>query len=590
MYHYTTIKHYGFILIHVSIYEVGQRSKHMESYHDVVYLCQHYVNISFHQKDIKKLFNVIAFPVTLVDEYNNEVSLSEDAMTYFLETKGIQHIQLQDESYTLLFDTGMVCGVDVSLSFSNMEQSLRILILYAKQGTLWKITYIQLFKQFDMFENVGFLDIYETIKKERYIDTLTKLNNRYGFLLEAQHCLTLHHEQCYAMIKFEIQDFHFIKRKFGYHIADFVLCCIGNSIDCSLKNDEICGKTDDDSFLLMYHFISKKRLAERILSWVNDLNETIFFTTCNIKLQFNFGVHVIEQQNLDAKEMLDNALYAQKNVVNTFVGTQIAHYEDLMLKQEDFKYKVLEDALKAMADQDLKLFIQPLIDIESGKVVAGEALVRWYLANGTIRYPNEFIPIFEEDGFILNFDFYMLKCICQKMQEWNQKDIKNVVISINQSRMHIIEDGYFEKLCELVDQYNIPHKNIILELTESAFIENGEHVQILSQQLHDKGFQLAIDDFGTGYASLKLLSIVQIDILKIDKSLLDDYDTNPKIKIILEKTIELAHQMDIVVICEGVETKEQLQFLKRLDCDIAQGYLFSKPIEADEYQRLWLNK
>lgn len=183
----------------------------------------------------------------------------------------------------------------------------------------------------------------------------------------------------------------------------------------------------------------------------------------------------------------------------------------------------------------------------------------------------------------------MLEKLCQKMKQWICSGRILSPISVNQSRLHLENDDYIENFCKIVDSYSIPHDYIAFELTESAFVDQNEKMTDLARELHERGFQLAIDDFGTGYASLNLLSIISADILKVDKSLIDSIHTK-RGRAVLEKVIELAHQMDMMVICEGIEHMEQLEQLRKLNCDVAQGFLMGRPVPALDFEKIWIRR
>lgn len=180
----------------------------------------------------------------------------------------------------------------------------------------------------------------------------------------------------------------------------------------------------------------------------------------------------------------------------------------------------------------------------------------------------------------------MLELVCRYMNKWMKEGKQLKPVSVNQSRADIEQDSFFEDFCSIVDRYEIPHEYLTFELTESAFIEEGNRIMKLARELHRKGFKLAIDDFGTGYASLNMLSVVSGDILKIDKSLLES--DNRRTRVIFEKVIEMAHNMDMKVVCEGVETQEQRKFLCRLNCDIGQGFLAGKAMKVEDYGKRYI--
>ena len=197
--------------------------------------------------------------------------------------------------------------------------------------------------------------------------------------------------------------------------------------------------------------------------------------------------------------------------------------------------------------------------------------------------PDQFIPMFEHNGFILEFDFYMLEVLCRQLRAWLDTGLEVKPISINQSRRHLCSEGYLERFCAMVDRYKVPHECIVFELTESAFVEFGGETMALARQLHQQGFLLAIDDFGTGYASLHSVSRMAADILKIDRSLLENFETNPRSRVILQKVVEMARETQMISVCEGVETPEQKGYLKQLGCDWIQGFLYARPMPAQAF-------
>lgn len=309
-----------------------------------------------------------------------------------------------------------------------------------------------------------------------------------------------------------------------------------------------------------------------------------------MEIDFTAGIYVIpKSEKSHIKNLLDKALVAQQQVERHQSGSHYLYYDENMMKKLVFNNQIISYAPVAMKNEEFQLYIQPQFDISSGKVVAGEALCRWEKEKGKFIPPDEFIPLFEDYGMIIEFDFYMLRKLCMKLRDWLISGLSIKPISINQSRLHLGNKDYMKEFCKVVDQYGIPHHYIAFELTESAFVEQYDSMISLAGKLHKRGFQLAIDDFGTGFASMNLLSVISADILKVDKSLLDSIHTK-RGKIVLQKVIELAHQMEMTVICEGIERMEQLEQLKELNCDLGQGYLVGKPIPADEFEKIWIRR
>lgn len=429
----------------------------------------------------------------------------------------------------------------------------------------------------------------EVIQKAAMLDPLTQINNLQGFEEEAALLLKQYPKQKYVMIKFGIRDFRFVNRRHGYKMGDLVLKHIAKNLFATLKEREACGRVEKDVFAMLYCFEDKPSLEKRVEELETVLIDQQIRQRLETKIHFNIGIYQIENDHTEyIKDMLDKALIAQKKGSRSISHRHhYAYYEEWMMTAQYQRSKLLEEAPKAMEKNEFALYIQPQFDLTSGTLVAGEALVRW-ITKEEIRMPGEFIPIFEEQGFIFSFDYYMLDKICCQMRKWIDAGVEVHPISTNQSRLHIEEDNYFKDFCAVIDRYRIPHEYIIFELTESAFVENSEKMVRLTEQLHEHHYKIAIDDFGTGYASLNLLSVVPADILKIDKSMLKGYSTNIRTQIIIEKIIQLAHDIGMSVVCEGIEEPEEWEYLKKIGCNIGQGFLMGKPIEAEAYRKLWL--
>ena len=259
-----------------------------------------------------------------------------------------------------------------------------------------------------------------------------------------------------------------------------------------------------------------------------------------------------------------------------------------MLYQKNRSSELLEEAVKAMQEDTFQLYIQPQFQLSDEKIISGEALSRWFLEDGSCVPPDEFIPLFEKHGMISSFDFYVLHKLCKLMRQWMDAGKQLLPVSVNQSRLHIKEEHYLQNFCNIVDSYAIPHEMIVFELTESAFTDCANDLQVFMKNIHEAGFQIAIDDFGTGYAGIGMLSQVDADILKLDKGMLNGINTDRRQMTIFWKIIEMAHSIGMQVICEGIETMEQFVDLKMLRCDIGQGFLVSRAISADEFAAKYL--
>jgi EAL domain-containing protein (putative c-di-GMP-specific phosphodiesterase class I) len=255
---------------------------------------------------------------------------------------------------------------------------------------------------------------------------------------------------------------------------------------------------------------------------------------------------------------------------------------------QESKTITVEEIFSAIENHELVAYYQPQYNALTSRLVSAEALVRWIKPDGTFIMPNQFIPLAEDSDAILDLDWYILTEVCAFLAKCLREDIPHVPIAVNFSRKHLVEYGFREKLSEIVDSYSIKHKYIKVELTESALMENPQNTIDIIAGIREDGFDIAIDDFGSGVSSLSLIKDISANILKIDKSLLSGNCEVEKERILLESIFDFAHRLNLVTIAEGVETREQLGFLRTCDCKIIQGFLFAKPMpEIDFIDRLY---
>lgn len=246
----------------------------------------------------------------------------------------------------------------------------------------------------------------------------------------------------------------------------------------------------------------------------------------------------------------------------------------------------VSDVFEAMEKRELCAYYQPQYDAITGRLVGAEALVRWIRPDKTTVMPGSFIPVLEEGDAICELDWYILREVCafQKRQQGSKNPM--VAIAVNFSRRHLYEENFLEQLSGIVDGFCVPRKMIEVEITESAFIDQSEKIAAWIAAVREAGFRVAIDDFGSGLSSLSFVKDISVDVLKIDKSLLSRNCEDEKERIVLESIFNFAHRLKLTTIAEGVETREQLGFLRTCSCKVIQGFLFAKPMPAEEFAGL----
>ncbi len=241
---------------------------------------------------------------------------------------------------------------------------------------------------------------------------------------------------------------------------------------------------------------------------------------------------------------------------------------------------------EAMEKHEFQAYYQPQYDAITSKLVGAEALVRWIKPDKTFVMPGAFIPSLEENEAICDMDWYMLKEVCAFLQKQRQENVHMVTVAVNFSRMHLYEGDFLKRLCDTVDAYGVPRRLIEVEITESAFVDQSEKIAEWIASIRDAGFRVAIDDFGSGLSSLSFVKDISADVLKIDKSLLSRNCEDEKERIVLESIFDFAHRLKLTTVAEGVETREQLGFLRTCSCKVIQGFLFAKPMPEAEFMEL----
>lgn len=248
------------------------------------------------------------------------------------------------------------------------------------------------------------------------------------------------------------------------------------------------------------------------------------------------------------------------------------------------KDNLAKEIKEAMQRHELRAYYQPQYDSFTYRLKSAEALVRWVKEDGSVVMPGEFLPQLEESGEICALDWYMLEEVCRFLQEQKRDGLHQVSVAINFSRKHVNEEDFVSELLDIVDRYGVDHELIEIEITETAYVEQPERMIAWIDDIRRQKFRIAVDDFGNGLSSLSFLMSVNADVLKIDKSLLDKNCEDEKERIILESIFDIAHRLKLRTVAEGVETKEQLGFLRTCDCNLIQGFYFAKPMPEEEFR------
>ncbi len=329
------------------------------------------------------------------------------------------------------------------------------------------------------------------------------------------------------------------------------------------------------------------RSAEDFLPLFLEKYEVLQLGDLSIRLHLQSGMYRL---SYPAKDSFMHMLNAVDIAYNEMQGTEkILGSYNAQLQQELKTKKRIEDSMEqALQDHEFEVWCQPKYDIRTHALCGAEALVRWESSQLGRLMPGQFIRVFEHNGFILRFDYYMLEQVCQLQRQRLSAGLPIVPISVNQSRLHMKEEGYVEKMRHIADGYALPSGCIELELTETTFAdfdkkERRQHALQVIQELRAMGFSISMDDFGSGYSSMSLLQVLPMDVMKIDRSMLLAAEASERARVILDHTIQLGRSLEMQVICEGIETPEQEAMLLEAGCCYGQGYLYARPMALADF-------
>lgn len=385
-----------------------------------------------------------------------------------------------------------------------------------------------------------------------------------------------------ALVIFDINKFKVINDLHGYERGNQVLQRIAQVLREHVSPDECFCRLSADNFILLLKYTDRRSLLARLHTLNTQLRRDCTVEDSCLMIDIAFGVYEIKEE-IPFYIMLDRAHLALEKAKKMSVD-KCEFYDEADRKRivaEKQIENTMEDALR---HGDFAVYLQPKCDFATGEMRGAEALVRWQSAGGKIVRPDDFIPIFEKNGFILRLDMFILEEVSRLLAAWKIKGLKQVPIAVNFSRLHLNDSSYIPQMLRLVNKYGVPHELIEVELTESVIFNNLDHAQNIIRQLHGNGFSVAMDDFGSGYSSLNVLKDLQFDSIKLDKEFLRGFEHNPHAQKVIKGAVAMIKTLGIKIVAEGVETREQADFLQGIGCNLAQGYLFAKPLTITDFE------
>ena len=420
---------------------------------------------------------------------------------------------------------------------------------------------------------------------ETEIDDLTGLYNRDFFFQYANRAFREHPEIPMDAIDLNIEQFHSVNALNGREFGDQVLRALGNEIyDIALETRGIAGRFEADRFdIYCRHTNDYRGIFDRLQKKLDDLSP-------NTSIRLRMGV-MPWQEKLEPVQMFDRARVACTMARGHYTDHLIVFDEDVR-DREIYEQQLLNDLRRALDHFEFEVYYQPKFNIQSipPKLVSAEALVRWRHPERGMIPPDDFIPLFEKNGKISELDKYVWEEAAKQIVRWRDKYGVMIPVSVNLSRVDVFDPGLEEALENILHMNNLGYESLELEVTESAYTENADQVIRVVEGLRRKGYEVEMDDFGTGYSSLNMLSAMPVDVLKMDRGFIRNIENSEKDVQLVALIVDIARNLKIPVIAEGVETEEQVRLLRDLGCEMVQGYYFSRPLKASEFEARYVSK
>lgn len=422
------------------------------------------------------------------------------------------------------------------------------------------------------------MELYEKIKSRADRDILTDIPNLSAFTIEAEDTIRKNRDKKYAIVVFDIDKFRIINDLYGSKEGDGVLKYIGCILKTEFDRSKLYCRMYADNFAILTEYENDLDFSK-----VADLlGEAINQYPVNLGMKLSFGVCKADGES-DIITLCDRAGLAKKTIKGNVLKL-VAFYNDA-LRQQVIEDKDIENEMNlALENGEFEMYLQPKVSIATTEVVGAEALVRWVHPVKGIISPEQFIPLFEKNGFIVKLDYYIWEKAFATIRRWMDEGFVPIPISVNVSRLHLHNAGFVGQFIRLADKYKVPRNFIELELTENIFLSNLDEVSRLVCSLKSEGFLLSMDDFGSGYSSLNMLKDVPIDIIKIDRGFFSEIVETDRGRTVIQYTIAMARKLNIDVIAEGVENFVQAEFLYGAGCETAQGYFYSKPLPVKKFE------
>ena len=486
-----------------------------------------------------------------------------------------EKIARDDDAHRIYTDLVIQKSPQIIAVFSAYK---KIRILYQADVNYDRARYV-INKDADQFDK-------KTLYNMAFYDTITGHYN-WNYLVSFLEMPMDHGIKDYAFVHFDIKEFRVINEVYGHIAANKVLC---NIVKAMKEADFVyaSARCHNDNFAMMIKDMSEEESLSRLQDFFEKLSH--LEEDKNYKIFYRCGLVPMQKAILLGNRVADAGKMAQALGQN-HNKTEIIIYTDKMHDDISWGNYIKAYVETAITNDEFLVYLQPKFDIDKEVIKGAEALIRWNYKNKEFLSPGRFIPFFEKDGSIGKIDDIVLQKVCAALARWKKEGKPLYPVSVNLSRNRLYDRDLISHLTQIVDSYGVEHKLIDFELTESAGYDNTDHMIRILEELQAEGFKISMDDFGTGYSSLSLLTRMPLNTLKIDKSFVDNVSTDREREediIVIRHIISLAKELGFTCLAEGAESKNQVDRLRELGCEVIQGYYYSKPIAISEYEKKYL--
>lgn len=505
-----------------------------------------------------------------------QLGLSEDLNSIALSTLNKAISKLSEETkQTIVFTHTLKNNYGVEFQMLLRQYAIHIIIGLILVFLIFALTITNLTrKSKKRLQTIAFQD------EQTGLLTLSK------FKKDAHKLLYYANENDYMIMSLDIDNFKYINQSYGYEIGTVIISTLGLHLkDFVSENTLVCRSYNDVFLLLMKRKPWNEVLAlfEKITKIKESFSDLLFE---NHNITFSAGVYTISDLNLSINDIIDKATIARKSIKGSHHTSQIIEFTPKMDKELKWHKEITLTMDQAYSNNNFVVNYQPKYRIADNACVGAEALIRWNHNEYGLIPPNRFIPYFEKNGFIQKIDLFVFETVCKFLACWITNNNKPITISCNLSRLHLQNPNLPKTLLEIANQYSVNPAFIELELTESLMHKDPQNLIDTMNALKNEGFKISIDDFGSGYSSLNLLKDIPADTLKIDKEFLSKSSDGSNGTIILSSVMTMAKELNMSTIAEGVETLDEVNILKRIGCEMVQGFYFARPMTHDNFYEI----